>query len=218
MPTSTVPLPKPSALTTSIKSSLPHDLAHAPHYYHLAAQILHNLQYQHDWTSLRIHTNTTLPPSNPPSTALLDSPYKSDNLTLLPRPIISGLPPRPLYTHPDDQVAMLKAGVKETDVRVEREWVLPTHLREKWSLRRFGEVFDGTGLDEPMNTESGIGQDDPEVEQKQEVERTEERKEEEGKGWKRKRRAQRVLLATLCDDSTVVYYIVHDGIVKPRQN
>jgi len=26
------------------------------------------------------------------------------------------------------------------------------------------------------------------------------------------------LLATLTDDSTVVYYIMHDGIVKPRQN
>ena len=29
---------------------------------------------------------------------------------------------------------------------------------------------------------------------------------------------KRALLATLDDDSTVVYYIVHDGIVKPRQN
>ena len=29
---------------------------------------------------------------------------------------------------------------------------------------------------------------------------------------------KRLLLATLDDDSTVVYYIVHDGIVKPRQN
>jgi len=27
-----------------------------------------------------------------------------------------------------------------------------------------------------------------------------------------------VLLATLHDDSTVVYYVMHDGIVKPRQN
>lgn len=29
---------------------------------------------------------------------------------------------------------------------------------------------------------------------------------------------KRILLATLDDDSTVVYYIVHDGVVKPRQN
>jgi tRNA-splicing endonuclease subunit Sen15 len=32
------------------------------------------------------------------------------------------------------------------------------------------------------------------------------------------RTTKRLLLATLDDDSTVVYYIVHDGIVKPRQN
>lgn len=34
----------------------------------------------------------------------------------------------------------------------------------------------------------------------------------------REKSPKRVLLATLDDDSTVVYYIVHDGIVKPRQN
>ena len=32
------------------------------------------------------------------------------------------------------------------------------------------------------------------------------------------RSTKRVVLATVSDDSTVVYYIVHDGIVKPRQN
>ena len=40
----------------------------------------------------------------------------------------------------------------------------------------------------------------------------------EGKGEGRRKRLKRVLLATLSDDSTVVYYIVHDEIVKPRQN
>ena len=32
------------------------------------------------------------------------------------------------------------------------------------------------------------------------------------------RTTKRVLLATVDNDSTVVYYIIHDGIVKPRQN
>ena len=32
------------------------------------------------------------------------------------------------------------------------------------------------------------------------------------------RTTKRILLATVDDDSTVVYYIIHDGIVKPRQN
>ncbi|KAK6198981.1 hypothetical protein LQW54_010255 [Pestalotiopsis sp. IQ-011] len=31
-------------------------------------------------------------------------------------------------------------------------------------------------------------------------------------------RSKRLLLAVKHDDSTVVYYFVHDGIVKPRQN
>lgn len=31
-------------------------------------------------------------------------------------------------------------------------------------------------------------------------------------------RAKRVLLATVHNDSTVVYYFMHEGIVKPRQN
>jgi tRNA-splicing endonuclease subunit Sen15 len=31
-------------------------------------------------------------------------------------------------------------------------------------------------------------------------------------------RSKRLMLAVVHDDSTVVYYFVHDGIVKPRQN
>ena len=103
--------------------------------------------------------------------------------------------------HPDQQVEELKAGVKDDDeVGVEREWVLPTHLLERWSLRKFAEVFDGIGEEPPDE----MGQDD---------------------GWQirdevkgKRRGGKRVLLATLGDDSTVVYYVVHDGIVKPRQN
>lgn len=87
---------------------------------------------------------------------------------------------------------------------IEREWVLPTHLKEKWSLRRFAEVFDAVGKvppdvegeDEHRGTEMGGGV----------------------KGVGSRRGGKRVLLAIVADDSTVVYYIVHDGIVKPRQN
>ena len=98
---------------------------------------------------------------------------------------------------------MLKAGVKEEDVDVEREWVLPTHLKEKWSLRRFAEIFDAVS-----ETPPGMPQGD----QEDEVKSLQKEEDEKRKGGKR------VLLATVSDDSTVVYYIVHDGIVKPRQN
>lgn len=106
---------------------------------------------------------------------------------------------------------MLKAGVEEADVEVEREWVVPTHLREKWSLRRFAEVFDAVG--EVPEARAGV---DVGAEGQR---KGAEGKSDGGEGATKKRRGgKRVLLATLNDDSTVVYYIVHDGIVKPRQN
>ncbi|KAI0841715.1 tRNA-splicing endonuclease subunit Sen15 [Hypoxylon sp. FL0890] len=136
---------------------------------HLAASVLDNLRYQHDWTELQILTHSPL--DNSP----------------LPRPLISGLPPRRLYLHPDDQIELLKShrnpeeGIPETPAV---EWVLPIHLAEKWTLRGFASVFDS------MPSQTSTAPD----------------------------RVKRVLLATVHDDSTVVYYFMHDGIVKPRQN
>ena len=152
----------------------------------------------------------------------------------LPRPILSGFPPKRLYVHPDEQVEVLQRlknergsgdgvgmGMRELEAALkrEREWVLPSHLREKWSLRRFGEVFDcvgavpGTGEGEVVFEEGvglggemeggGLGGEDVIG---------------EGVSEWRTQMPKRLLLATLDDDSTVVYYIVHDGIVKPRQN
>ena len=34
----------------------------------------------------------------------------------------------------------------------------------------------------------------------------------------RESRSKRIVLATLNNDSTVVYYLIHEGMVKPRQN
>lgn len=191
-PKSTVP--HPSALQLLFESHpLPRDSPHPSHLYHLALQIAHNLRHQHNWDDVRVYTH---------------SPITS---AAFPRPLISGLPPQRLYVHPDEQIALLqkqkeagKSGMPE--LRSEREWVLPSHLREKWSLKRFGEVFDGITLVPTGGSgELLFGEKDeadlPEV--------------EEANEW---RKTKRLLLATLDDDSTVVYYIVHDGIVKPRQN
>lgn len=54
----------------------------------------------------------------------------------------------------------------------------------------FSEVFDGISMTPP-----GTGQSENK--------------------W---RKDKRMLMATAQDDSTIVFYIVHDGIVKPRQN
>ncbi|KAL8924754.1 MAG: hypothetical protein Q9208_003843 [Pyrenodesmia sp. 3 TL-2023] len=177
---------QPSALTSFIEVSKPTDASDPTLRQHaLAAQVLHNLQYQHDWTALQIHTR------NP-----------TDHQSL-PKPLISGLPPHRIYVHPDEQIDMLKQNIQEKDIPVEREWVLPTHLREKWSLRKFADVFDRI-TEVPLVGEMGNG---------------EKLGDSTGLGQAKSRRGgKRLLLATVGDDSTVVYYVVHDGIVKPRQN
>src|SRR5690242_10096392 len=164
---------------------------HLPSLHSLALQILHNLQYQHYWTDLKVHTH---------------SPLTKEPLS---RPLISGLPPHRLYVHPDEQVELLKnadrqrkaakdAGEKsglEVKAQPEHEWVLPTRLNEQWTLRRLAEVFDDISMVPPQTSATAS--------------------EAAANPW---RTTKRVVLATVDTDSTVVYYIVHDGVVKPRQN
>ena len=135
----------------------------------LAAQTLHTLQHAHSWTDLTIHPS-------PPH----------------PVPLISGLPPKRIYVHPEDQIAELQRGVREEDIRVEREYVLPTRRGERWTLRRLAGVFDGLDVGEPEGENEVV------------------------KGGER--REKRLLLAVVGEDSTVSFYVVHDGVVKPRQN
>jgi tRNA-splicing endonuclease subunit Sen15 len=104
------------------------------------------------------------------------------------------------------QLELIKKGLSETDVEPERIWVVPSALREKWTLRQFAECFEGV----PTPIEG----------RKMEAEKDEEDEDGEGKSMRKWAGddVKRVLLATVDDDSTVVYYVVHDGIVKPRQN
>ncbi|KAL1795841.1 hypothetical protein ACET3X_006065 [Alternaria dauci] len=166
--------------------------SHLPNEISLARQILHNLQYQHYWSDLHVHTHS--PTTHEP----------------LPRPLLSGLPPLRLYVHPDEQVELLKKADRERKARAEgavaglevkaepeREWILPTRLNEKWTLRGLAEVFDAITMAPPAPDSSSTEGTRP------------------SNPW---RTTKRVLLASVDTDSTVVYYIVHDGVVKPRQN
>ncbi|KAI9770149.1 MAG: hypothetical protein M1840_003599 [Geoglossum simile] len=149
----------PPLVTASATTS---PTTHPPHLHALAAQIHYNLLHQHDWDSLATHIHSPIPPHH-----------------LFPRPLLSGLPPHHIYTHPDTQLQALMTN-KTTGDTPETEWVLPTHIEEKWTLQRLCEVFEGV----PAGVEG----------------------------------RKRVLLATVGPDGTVVYYILHEGIVKPRQN
>ncbi|KAF2676277.1 hypothetical protein K458DRAFT_397162 [Lentithecium fluviatile CBS 122367] len=187
---------KPAVLPSPLQSliqdeQLQSDRSHLPSLHSLAAQVQHNLQYQHAWSDLRLHTH---------------APVANE---LLPRPLLSGLPPQRLYTHPDEQIELLKEAGRarkerkegntsalEVKAEPEREWILPTRLSEKWTLRRLAAVFDGITLVPP----------EP---------RSVKEQERPANPW---RTTKRIVLATADTDSTVVYYIVHDGVVKPRQN
>ncbi|KAH9900540.1 tRNA-splicing endonuclease subunit Sen15 [Xylariomycetidae sp. FL2044] len=144
-------------------------MSQGDHTKQLVDSVLENLRYQHDWTQLQITTTSPIDQS------------------ALARPLISGLPPTRLYLHPDDQIEMLKAR-QSPDEPIpnvpEIEWVLPTRLAEKWTLKSFAGVFDS--LPPPSSRTPG--------------------------------RPKRIILAIVHEDSTVVYYFMHDGIVKPRQN
>src|SRR5690349_20457790 len=67
---------------------------HLPDFSSLATQVLHYLSYQHAWSGLRVHTR---------------SPVTGEALE---RPLVSGVPERRLYVHPDEQVELLKVAEK----------------------------------------------------------------------------------------------------------
>lgn len=149
----------------------------------LTLAVLENLENQQDWTSLKVHRDASKP-----------------------RPLISGLPPRRIYVHPDEQIEILKAEKAQGQSipqPPELEWVMPIHLAEKSSLSAFAAVFDSIEAIPPGTATEGAASDDTAVQWRQ---------------WRGPKRGKRILLATVHDDSTVVYYLMHDGIVKPRQN
>lgn len=153
------------------------------HHEGLTKLVLNNLENQQDWTNISSHTD------------------KSQH----PRPLISGLPPRRMYVHPDEQIATIKAekSLGETIAQEpEYEWVLPVHLSETMSIEAFAAVFDSIDALPPAAKElENLRDDCP-----------------EWRTWRGAMRGKRALMAAVHDDSTVVYYMVHDGIVKPRQN
>jgi tRNA-splicing endonuclease subunit Sen15 len=128
---------------------------------HILRVVHTHLSESADWTSVLTHVSPNFP-----------------------RPLLSGIPPAPVYVDPDAD----PNSPPTTEAQTQREWVLPVDLREKWSPRKMAEVFDAMPVgDWGVDTEGTL-------------------------------RKKRLLLAVVAEDSTVVYYFVHDGIVKPRQN
>ncbi|KAK4239758.1 hypothetical protein C8A03DRAFT_32123 [Achaetomium macrosporum] len=131
-------------------------------------------------------------------------PHEQPNL---PRPLLYGLPPKRLYVHPDEQIDIIKAEKERGEPipqEPEVEWVLPVHLSEKWSPAQFAALFDVIEAVPPGGaSQEGLDVDGSDA---------------QWRLWRGPKRGKRILLATVQDDSTVTYYWIHDGLVKPRQN
>ncbi|KAJ9609430.1 hypothetical protein H2200_005757 [Cladophialophora chaetospira] len=255
--TKSVP-PLPSALSSLISSSGAKSASEA-----LAISVLHNLQYQHNWTDLKLHlvytNHTQQAPTGRSELALVDleglhfnhsnsssrtvSPSRSTSSSgsttptlieaSLPNgsstplslpasiPLISGLPPQHSYIHPDLQTHLIKHKIKETEIPVQRDFVLPLALGEKWTLSRFCTVFDSLSereavrVQRPGNEANVRGQGNGSA-------RANGRASGQGSSYEHKDQ-KRVLLGMRANegmggDGTIVYYIMQEGEVKPRQN
>ncbi|PYH95022.1 hypothetical protein BO71DRAFT_294786, partial [Aspergillus ellipticus CBS 707.79] len=195
-----------SALTTLISSTSPTTPLSAS-----TLQILHNLQHQHLWTSLRVH-DLHLPDPKTTGAAPTEPLY-----------LVSGIPPHRLYTHPDEQLYILERGLREDDLELERMFVLPTVHGQSWTMRRMAGVFDS--LPEGNGSDSAADEGDTDPLKGVDEEKAQKLKEyyeyrEKARGT-REWGGKRILLASvdrqMGGDGTVVYYVVHDGAVKPRQ-
>jgi tRNA-splicing endonuclease subunit Sen15 len=118
---------------------------------------------------------------------------KVDSGQLLERPLIVGAPYRLLYLHPDEQRrAIREDGEDAITSQTFLERVLCMHATELLSIERLAKMFDISLIHHRSPRPDDIGSD-----------------------WYH---PERILLAIVHPDSNVVYYIVHQGIVKPRQN
>jgi tRNA-splicing endonuclease subunit Sen15, fungi type len=232
--TQSTPDPAISGLQDFISANrLPKESPHPQNYHLLALQVVHNLRYQHNWTELRLHYHA----SGGATAQTLPRPVISG----LPPQRLYVHPDEQIEVL-QKQRAAGKAGWPE--LSQEREWVCPSQLRESWTLRRFAEVFDALssvppdkeggplyfeaeswsrrGITTPLRGSSELRRESSTSSNQSDsrppaLTSDSSSAAESPSPW-RTSQPKRMVLATLDDDSTVVYYIVHDGLVKPRQN
>lgn len=177
-------------------------------------QILHNLQHQHLWTSLQIHDISV------PANSTLDPTSLEPSARDKGRTIVSGIPPQRTYTHPDEQLYLLESGLREDDLRPERVFVIPTSQGQYWSLRRMAGVFDALSNIEVVKGSEASTSENVDADKAKKLEQYYERKEKsiETKEWGSRRMLLAMVDKGMGGDGTVVYYVVQEGEVKPRQN
>lgn len=112
---------------------------------------------------------------------------------------------------------MLEKGLRDDDLCPERMFVLPTAQGQSWTLRRMAAVFAALPDTSTIVEEKSSGID-PEK-----VGRLTEYYEKQANARATREWGGKRLLLAMVDkgmggDGTVVYYVVQEGEVKPRQN
>jgi tRNA-splicing endonuclease subunit Sen15, fungi type len=214
--------PEPSPLSTLIStttSSLPYDTSTL---FALPLEILHNLQYQHSWAELELHY------IDPQSHSIHQIRLSEDSRPCIPPSssqfLISGLPPRHTYVHPDLQTQLLKEGQTQKDVCIQREWVIPLSLGQKPNVSWLAGIFDTLPQRDDLVLDRST---DHRVKDEDETEHLDSASTEHVSGKSLPAsdypNPKRVLMAMksqdgLGGDGTVAYYVCLEGEVKPRQN
>lgn len=128
---------------------------------------------------------------------------------------------------------MLERGLRDDDIDAERTFVIPTVQGQSWSLRRMAAVFDSLPkINEELgslaaasasasaeNGEEAITDDiDDDKEEKIRGYLEYRKKARETGQWGGKRLLLGMVDRGMGGEGTVVYYVVQEGAVKPRQN
>lgn len=111
---------------------------------------------------------------------------------------------------------MLEQGLRDDDLKPERIFVIPTAQGQSWSLRRMAAVFDALAEVQPDETSTGEKDTGKAEQLTKYYERR--KKAHETKEWGGKRVLLAMVDKGMGGEGTVVYYVVQEGEVKPRQN
>lgn len=129
-----------------------------------------------------------------------------------------------MYTHPDEQLYLLQIGLREEDLPSERLWVLPSTQSQTWTLGKLANIFDAlpsriTGIEGSTNADEE-SKESTDKEKEEKLAKYFKKKQEADKEnrWGGKRLLLAVVDRLFGGDGTIVYYVVQDGHVKPRQN
>lgn len=115
---------------------------------------------------------------------------------------------------------MLEKGLRDEDLKPERIFVIPTAQGQPWSLRRMAAVFDALSEIEVAADQSDSFSGDMDEDKAKRLEEYYERREQASitKEWGTKRALLAMVDKGMGGEGTVVYYVVQEGEVKPRQN